>query len=120
MHRYDNVKYNGFNLSEVCDIEEIRLPILPSNKISTLDIASRDGEIYNGKKYESYVIEIDILIDCDTKEELNEKLKDIRDIFDVDEPKPFYINKERFILAILQDKIEKDPVCFYSYEFTIK
>ena len=82
MHRYDNVKYNGFNLSEVCDIEEIRLPILPSNKISTLDIASRDGEIYNGKKYESYVIEIDILIDCDTKEELNEKLKDIRDIFD--------------------------------------
>ena len=46
MHRYDNVKYNGFNLSEVCDIEEIRLPILPSNKISTLDIASRDGEIY--------------------------------------------------------------------------
>lgn len=120
MHRYDNVKYNGFNLSEVCDIEEIRLPILPSNKISTLDIASRDGEIYNGKKYESYVIEIDILIDCDTKEELNEKLKDIRDIFDVDEPKPFYINKERFILAILQDKIEKDPVCFYSYESTIK
>ena len=60
------------------------MPILPSNKISTLDIASRDGEIYNGKKYESYVIEIDILIDCDTKEELNEKLKDIRDIFDVE------------------------------------
>lgn len=120
MYRYDKVKYNDFILSEVCDIEEIRLPVLPSNSINTLNIGSRDGEVYNGKKYESYVIEMDILIDCDTQEELNERLKNLRDIFDVDEPRPFYINEDRFILAILQDGIEKEPVAFHSYTSTIK
>lgn len=120
MNRYKNVKYNGFLLSDICDIEEIRLPILPSNTISTINISSRDGEVYNGKKYESYVIEIDILIDCDTKDECNERLRELRDAFDVDEPKPFSINDDRFILAILQDAIEKEPVAFHSYTSTIK
>ena len=49
MNRYKDVKYNGFLLSDICDIEEIRLPILPSNTISTINISSRDGEVYNGK-----------------------------------------------------------------------
>lgn len=120
MYRYKNVRYNGFLLSSICDIEEIRLPVLPSRSISTLDISSRDGEIYNGKKYESYIIEIDILIDCDTQEECRERLKNLREIFDVDEPKPFFINENKFILAITKDKIEKEPVAFHSYTSTIK
>lgn len=120
MNRYKNVKYNGFLLSDICDIEEIRLPILPSNTISTIDIVTRDGEVFNGKRYKSYVIEIDILIDCDTKDECNERLRELRDAFDVDEPKPFSINDDRFILAILQDAIEKEPVAFHSYTSTIK
>ena len=120
MNRYKNVKYNGFLLSDICDIEEIRLPILPSNTISTIDIVTRDGEVFNGKRYKSYVIEIDILIDCDTKEECNDRLRELRDAFDVDEPKPFSINDDRFILAILQDAIEKEPVAFHSYTSTIK
>lgn len=120
MYRYQNVRYDGILLSDICDIEDIRIPILPTRSISTIDIGSRDGEIYNGKKYKPVEIEIDILIDCDTKEECQEKLRELRQTFDVDEPKPFSINDDRFILAITKDAIKKDPVAFHSYEATIK
>ena len=120
MRRYDNVMYNDILLSDICDIEEIRLPVLPSRNISTISIQSRDGDIYNGSKYNSYKIEIDILIDCDTKYECQEALNTLRDAFDVDKPKRLYINKDKYILAITEDSIDKEPVCHHSYETTIK
>lgn len=119
MYRYDKVKYNDILLSSFCEIEEIRLPVLPSRSVSTLDIPSRDGVICNGNRYEHYTIEIDILIDCDTKDELHENLKALRDCFDVDEPKPFFINENRYILAITEGSIDKEAVAFHSYTSTI-
>ena len=76
MYRYQNVQYNGIYLSEICDVEEVKLPVLPSRTLSSLDIASRDGEVYNGKKYNSCTIEVTVLIDCDTRKEAKEKLKE--------------------------------------------
>ena len=63
MNRYKNVTYDDILLSDICDIQEIRIPVLPPRAISTINIQSRDGEIYNSYKYNSYTIEIDILID---------------------------------------------------------
>ena len=120
MNRYKNVKYNDILLSDVCDIQDIRIPILPPRTINTKNIQSRDGEIYNGYKYNAYTIEMDLLIDCDTKEECREVLDTLRNIFDVTEPKQFYINENRFIFAISKDTIEKEPVCHHSYETTVK
>lgn len=119
MYRYDNVKYNDILLSSFCEVEEVRVPLLPTRNVSTLEIASRDGVVFNGNKYESYTIEIDILIDCDTIEEQREKFRILKDCFDVDEPKPFFINEDKFILAITEDEIDKEPLGFHSYETTI-
>ena len=120
MNRYKNVKYNDILLSDICDIEEIRIPVLPSRTISTINIQSRDGERFNGSKYDAYTIEIDILIDCDTRDECKEKLDTLKQVFDVSEPKQLFINEDRFILAISKDAIEKEPVAHHSYETTIK
>lgn len=103
------------------EIEDVRLPILPSRKISTISIPNCDGERINSTKYYSnYSIEIDILIDCDSRAEVLEKLKTLKDIFDVSKPKPFSINDDRFILAISNDAIEKEAIAWYSYRTTIK
>ena len=120
MNRYKNVTYDDILLSDICDIQEIRIPVLPPRAISTINIQSRDGEIYNSYKYNSYTIEIDILIDCDTKYECQEALNTIKQLFDVSEPKPLFINEDKFILCISKDAIEKEPVCHHSYETTIK
>lgn len=119
MNRYNNVQYNGIYLSEICDVEEVKLPVLPSRTLSSLDIASRDGEVYNGKKYNSCTIEVTVLIDCDTRKEAKEKLRELRETFDVNEPKPFFIDTDRFTLAITEEAIEKEAVAFNSYRCTI-
>ena len=120
MYRFENVKYAGQLLSEYCEVQDVRLPVLPSRTINTLNIPSRDGSIFNGKKYESYSIEIDVLIDCDTLSEAKEKLKGLKELFDVESPKPFSIDDDKFILAITDDAINKESVAWSSYELTIK
>lgn len=42
------------------------------------------------------------------------------DIFDVDESKHLFINEDKFILTIIKDKIDKEPVAFHSHKATIK
>lgn len=49
MNRHDNIRYNPLLLSDVCEIVDVRVPILPARTISTIDIGSRHDEIYNGK-----------------------------------------------------------------------
>lgn len=56
--KYKDVTYNGIFLSEVCEIQDIKIPFLSSREIEKLDIASIDGERYNGFKTNSYKIEI--------------------------------------------------------------
>ena len=118
--KYKYVKYNDIYLSDICEIQDIQFPLLSSRMIDTLDIPSIDGEIFNGSKYNSYKIKITVLIDCDTQEEYNDKIKILKETFDVNEPKPFYINQDKFILAMTDDEIEpQEKQALYSREFII-
>lgn len=118
--KYKYVKYNDIYLEDICEIQDISEPLLTSRDISTLNIPSVDGETFNGSKKNSYKIEITVLIDCDTQEEYNQKLEELKDIFDVDEPKPFFKDKDRFIYAITDDEITaEDKEALYTREFKI-
>lgn len=118
--KYKYVKFNDIYLEDICEIQDITEPLLTSRDISTLNIPSVDGEIFNGSKKNSYKIEITVLIDCDTQEEYNQKLEELKDIFDVDEPKPFFINKNKFILAIPIEEIQpQEKYALFSREFKI-
>lgn len=118
--KYKNTKYNDSYLEDICEIQDISEPLLTSRGIDTLDIKSVDGETYNGSKRNSYKIEITVLIDCDTQEEYNQKLKELKDIFDVDEPKAFFKDEDKFIYAITDDEIiGEDKEALYSREFKI-
>lgn len=118
--KYKNVKFNDIYIEDICEIQDISEPLLTSRTIDTLDIPSVDGEIFNGSKENSYKIEITVLIDCDTQEEYYQKLEELKDTFDVDEPKQFFKDKDKFILAIPDEEIEQlDKEALYSREFKI-
>lgn len=118
--KYKNVKFNDIYLENFCEIQNISEPLLTSRAIETLDIPSVDGEIFNGSKKNSYKIEILVLIDCDFQEEYDQKLEELKDTFDVDEPKQFFKDKEKFIFAIPDEEIEQlDKEALYSREFKI-
>lgn len=119
MNRYENVKYNGILLSEFCEVEDVKIPVLTSREISILEVASRDGDIFNGAKYNSYKIEITVIIDCDTKVEYEEKLKNLRNTFNVNTPQKLYITNDKFIYAITNNEVEKETEALYSYRCVI-
>ena len=110
MVSYKNVKYNENYLSDICDILSITEPILTSRDIDTLNIKSVDGEIFNGCKKNSYKITIKVLIDGDNRIDYENKLQELKDIFDVDEPKAFFKAEDKFILAIPDDEIEEEKM----------
>lgn len=118
--KYKNVKFNEIIVEDFCEIQNITEPLLTSRDISTLNIPSVDGEIFNGSKKNSYKIEILVLIDCDTQEEYDQNVRELKDTFDVDEPKQFFKDKDKFILAIPDGEIEQlDKNALYSREFKI-
>ena len=118
--KYKYVKFNDIYIEDICEIQDISEPLLTSRKIDTLDIKSVDGEIFNGSKKNSYKIEITVLIDCDTQEEYNHKLEELKDTFDVDEPKAFFKTEDKFIFAIPSEEIEpQEKEVLYSREFKI-
>ena len=118
--KYKYVKFNDIYIEDICEIQDISEPLLTSRKIDTLDIKSVDGEIFNGSKKNSYKIEITVLIDCDTQEEYNYKLEELKDTFDVDEPKAFFKTEDKFIFAIPSEEIEpQEKEALYSREFKI-
>ncbi len=118
--KYKDVTYNGIFLSEVCEIQDIKIPFLSSREIEKLDIASIDGERYNGFKTNSYKIEIEILIDCDTEFEYNQKINELRSIFDVEGLKEFSLGNGKFILAMIEDQIDApEKLGLYSCELVI-
>ena len=119
-NKYKNVKFNDIYIEDVCEIQDISEPLLTSMDISTLNIPGVDGEKFNGSKKNSYSIEITVLIDCDTQEEYDQKLEELKDIFDVYEPKAFYKDKDKFIMAIPSEEIEpQEKYALYSREFKI-
>lgn len=70
------VNYFMFNKSEINElylVTNITRVLLPKKKIETLDIASRDGEVFNGSKYAPIEYDITILISGDDEADLKRK-----------------------------------------------
>jgi uncharacterized protein YgiM (DUF1202 family) len=118
--KYKYVKFNDIYIEDICEIQDISEPLLTSLDIDTLNIKTVDGETFNGCKKNAFTIELELLIDCDTQEEYDEKLQLLKDVFDVDEPKAFFKNEDKFIMAIPSEGIEpQEKYALYSREFKV-
>lgn len=119
-NKYKNVSYNNINLSDIGHIQEVNIPLLPSRNISSLNIASMDGVKLNGSKKNAYKIEILLLIDEDNEFEYENKLKELRTAFDSDVPQLFFLDKDKFTYAIVEDEIEIEKQAMFSCECNIQ
>ena len=48
---YNYFNFNGVQVNDLALVTKIDKPYIPETSISTLNIPSRDGEIFNGMKY---------------------------------------------------------------------
>lgn len=107
------VNYFMFNKSEINElylVTNITRVLLPKKKIETLDIASRDGEVFNGSKYAPIEYDITILISGDDEADLKRKIRDLKNLLYSKVPVEVRLFDEtKFSYGIISDDIELTP-----------
>lgn len=107
------VNYFMFNKSEINElylVTNISRVLLPKKKIETLDIASRDGEVFNGSKYAPIEYDITILVSGDNENDLKRKIKDLKNLLYSKVPVEVRLfDESKFSYGIVSDDIDLTP-----------
>ena len=105
--------YFMFNQSEISDsylVTNITRVLLPKKKIDTLDIASRDGEVFNGSKYAPLEYTITILISGDSESDLQTNIRDLKNILYSKVPVEVrLLDENKFSYGIVDEEIQLEP-----------
>ena len=80
---YNYFNFNGVKVNDLALVTKIDKPYIPETSISTLNIPSRDGEIFNGMKYNSLKIAVSLAIIGTDVHDYNARVKVLKDIFSV-------------------------------------
>ena len=120
------VKYNDIELTNMIKVREVNTTLTPPRENSTIDIWERAGEIYNGYRWNNREITLSFLL-LYTEEEydnnpliLEQGLVDMASCFNVDRPKPLYLNNpDKFIYAIPEGDIEVNELRYNCAEVTV-
>lgn len=107
------VNYFMFNKSEINElylVTDISRVLLPKKKIETLDIASRDGEVFNGSKYAPIEYNITILVTGNDEFDLQQKIRDLKNLLYSKVPVEVrLLDETKFSYGIVDDDIDLEP-----------
>ena len=120
---YNYFQFNGTQVNLLALIASISKPYLPSKNISTIDISSRDGLIFDGSKYASMKIKIELKIIGDSKDDYNGRVKALSDLFSVkhEVPMSFCPNTEIYGIVSSEFEVTQKNFCtgYADIEITI-
>lgn len=105
------VKYAGIILSDLFHVITHETSLLPSRENVSIDIFSRQGQIYNGFKYGTRKIKITFLVRPENPYEYSQYVNDIAAAFDVDAPSRLYLGDEsKYYYAVPDGDIELSEI----------
>ena len=106
---YNYFNFNGVQVNDLALVTKIDKPYIPETSISTLNIPSRDGEIFNGMKYNSLKIGVSLAIIGTDVDDYNARVKVLKDIFSVRKEVPIAFASYTSIYGMLSSefKVEK-------------
>ena len=59
---YNYFNFNGVQVNDLALVTKIEKPYIPERTINTINVTSRDGEIFDGMKYHAIKIPISLAI----------------------------------------------------------
>ena len=59
---YNYFNFNGVQVNDLALVTKIEKPYIPERTINTINVTSRDGEIFDGMKYNAIKIPISLAI----------------------------------------------------------
>ncbi|MCC3868515.1 distal tail protein Dit [Terrisporobacter mayombei] len=89
------LKYNETVLSDEYIVTKITKNTLPKKVVDTIDIASRDGKLFNGCKYDSLEYKVELLIKGVDEYDYAVLKKDLKDVLLVRYEVPISLNKDK-------------------------
>lgn len=80
---YNYFNFNGVQVNDLAIVTKIEKPYIPGRTIDTINITSRDGEIFNGMKFNSIKIPISLAIIGNSEDDYKQRVKILKDIFSI-------------------------------------
>ena len=103
---YNYFNFNGAQVNDLALVTKIEKPYIPETSISSLNIPSRDGEVFNGMKYNTIKIPISLAIIGTDEEDYKARVKVLKDLFSIRKEVPIGFTEYTSIYGILSTEFK--------------
>lgn len=114
---YNYFNFNGTQINDLAIVTSIEKPYIPEKSIDTINVSSRDGEIFDGAKYDPVSIPISLAIIGDTEEEYKTRVQCLHDILSTKQEVPIKFCENITIYGMLKGALKvkkKNSVSGYA------
>ena len=114
---YNYFNFNGVQVNDLALVTKIEKPYIPERTINTINVTSRDGEIFDGMKYNAIKIPISLAIIGNDEEDYRLRVKILRDTFKVRNEVPIGFADNTSIYGMLSSEFKvqkKNAVTGYA------
>lgn len=103
---YNYFNFNGTQINDLAIVTSIEKPYIPEKSIDTINVSSRDGEIFDGAKYDPVSIPISLAIIGDTEEEYKTRVQCLHDILSTKQEVPIKFCENITIYGMLKGALK--------------
>ena len=114
---YNYFNFNGNQINDLAIVTSIEKPYIPEKSIDTINVTSRDGEIFDGAKYDSISIPISLAIIGDDKDDYRRRVQCLHDILSTKQEVPIKFCENITIYGMLKSAFKvkkKNSTCAYA------
>lgn len=106
---YNYFNFNGVQVNDLALVTKIEKPYIPERTINTINVTSRDGQIFDGMKYNAIKIPISLAIIGNDEEDYELRVKILKDTFKVRNEVPIGFADNTSIYGMLSSdfKVQK-------------
>ena len=99
---YNYFNFNGSQINDLAIVTSIEKPYIPEKSIDTINVSSRDGEIFDGAKYDPVTIPISLAIVGASENDYRTRVQCLHDILSIKQEVPIKFCENITIYGMLK------------------
>ena len=103
---YNYFNFNGTQINDLAIVTSIEKPYIPEKSIDTINVSSRDGEIFDGAKYDSISIPISLAVIGSTEDDYKTRVQCLHDILNTKQEVPIKFCENITIYGMLKGALK--------------
>lgn len=114
---YNYFNFNGSQINDLAIVTSIEKPYIPEKSIDTISVSSRDGEIFDGAKYDPISIPISLVVIGDNEEDYKTRVQCLHDLLSTKQEVPIKFCENITIYGMLKGSLKvkkKNSVSGYA------